>query len=339
MRAQQFKIWDGDLRQYRPVKWSDIVILLRSRKKKVESFAKEFARLEIPLAASHGSLFDSLEVMDLLNLLKLLDNPLQDIETVAVLRSPLVGLTVNELATIRLAAKGRFWMALQRFYRTGGAGVGDQLSMFRDRFAAESEGSTSAGSVAGPAISNRPRTTTEKIDRFLESFGRWRRLARERSISQCLEEILYETHYSTWLLTQPRGQQRQANILKLLSWARQFDQFHRQGLFRFLRFIEAQRGLEIDHEPAPAAAEDAVRLMTIHQSKGLEFPVVVVADLGKAFNLSDLQGEIILDEKYGLCSQIKPSFTGQRYPSLPYGLAKAPARRNARRRNAHSTSR
>src|SRR5205823_3024787 len=106
MREQQFTIWDEVLRRYRPAEWRDMVILLRSRKNKVESFAKEFARLQIPLLAPGGDFFASIEIMDLLNLLKLLDNPLQDIETIAVLRSPLVGLTLNELATIRLAAKG-----------------------------------------------------------------------------------------------------------------------------------------------------------------------------------------------------------------------------------------
>ena len=93
-------------------------------------------------------------------------------------------------------------------------------------------------------------------------------------------------------------------------------------MYRFLRFVEAQQAAEIGPETASATGENAVALMSIHQSKGLEFPVVVVADLGKAFNLSDLRAEIILDEVYGLCPQIKPPQTGQRYPSLPYWLAR-----------------
>jgi ATP-dependent helicase/nuclease subunit A len=108
----------------------------------------------------------------------------------------------------------------------------------------------------------------------------------------------------------------------LLALAHQFDRFQRQGLFRFLRFIEAQQAAETEPEVGAVSAEDSVSLMSIHQSKGLEFPVVVVADMGKPFNLADLRAEIILDEKYGLCPQIKPPHTGQRYPSLPYWLAR-----------------
>ena len=133
--------------------------------------------------------------------------------------------------------------------------------------------------------------------------------------------MLSETHYAEWLLTQPRGEQRHANVQRLLGLAQQFDQFQRQGLFRFLRFVEAQQAAETEPEVAAVNEEDAVRLMSIHQSKGLEFPVVVVADLGKPFNFSDLRAEVILDEVYGLCPQIKPPHTGKRYPSLPYWLA------------------
>ena len=134
--------------------------------------------------------------------------------------------------------------------------------------------------------------------------------------------MLGETHYADWLLTQPRGEQRHANVRRLLSLAQQFDQFQRQGLFRFLRFIEAQQAAETEPQVAPVAGENSVAVMSIHQSKGLEFPVVVVADLGKPFNLLDLRAEIILDARYGLCPHVKPPHTGRRYPSLPYWLAR-----------------
>src|SRR6185295_14729484 len=107
----------------------------------------------------------------------------------------------------------------------------------------------------------------------------------------------------------------------------QFDQFRGHGLYQFLHFITAQKEAELDPEPAPVDSGQAVRLMSIHQSKGLEFPVVVAADLGKPFNLSDLRSDLILDEHYGICPLVKPPFTQQRYPSLPYWLAKRRQRR------------
>ncbi len=141
-------------------------------------------------------------------------------------------------------------------------------------------------------------------------------------MARCLEAVLAETHYAEWLLTQPRGEQRHANVQRLLDLALQFDQFQRQGLFRFLRFIQAQQLAQTEPNVATVNQENSVRLMSIHQAKGLEFPVVVVADLGKPFNISDLHAEVILDEAYGLCPQIKPPHTGKRYPSLPYWLAR-----------------
>jgi len=113
----------------------------------------------------------------------------------------------------------------------------------------------------------------------LERFSRWRKLAQQSSLSQCLEHILSETHYDVWLLSRPRGAQRRANVQRFLNLAERFDAFQRQGLFRFLRFVDAQREIEAEPEVAPLAGENAVRLMSIHQSKGLEFPVVFIAGL------------------------------------------------------------
>ena len=288
MKADHHPIWDESAKAMRPVEWGDMAVLLRSPAGKVESYAREFTRLGIPMMVSRGGFYESMEITDLLSLLRLLDNPLQDLPVLAVLHSPLVGMSLDELAAIRLLLpKGHCWAALQRYH---------ELS--------------------------REHPGWPKADRFLKNFAAWRRLARQVSLSRCLEAVLGETHYAAWLLTQPRGEQRRANVQRLLSLAQQFDQFQRQGLFRFLRFIEAQQAAETEPTVAAASGENSVALMSIHQSKGLEFPVVVVADLGKPFNLSDLRAEIILDAQYGLCPQIKPPHTGQRYPSLPYWLAR-----------------
>ena len=280
-------IWDEGAETMRPVDWGDMAVLLRSPSGKSENFTKEFTRLGIPLTVARSGFYDSMEIADLISLLQLLDNPLQDVPALAVLHSPLAGLSPDELAAVRLVApKARFWTALRRFHESR------------------------AEHPAWP-----------KVDRFLKNFSRWRRLARQISLSRCLETVLGETHYAAWLFTQLRGGQRHANVQRLLALARQFDQFQRQGLSRFLRFVDAQKAAETEPSVAPVSGGNSVSLMSIHQSKGLEFPVVVLADLGKQFNFSDLKAEIILDEKYGLCPRVKPPHTGRRYPSLPYWLA------------------
>src|SRR5262249_49639272 len=155
----------------------------------------------------------------------------------------LVGLSLNDLAAIRLAKRDdHFWTALQRWRET------------------------EAGN------SNLPGGAGFKVEVFLKRHARWRRMARETSLSQRIETVLDETNYRDWLLAQPRGEQRLANVRHLLVLAQQFDPLQRQGLQRFLRFVEAQRGAQVDSEPPSVEAENAVRLMSIHKSKGLEFP-------------------------------------------------------------------
>jgi ATP-dependent helicase/nuclease subunit A len=299
--ADQHEIFDDERKNFRPVEWRDIAVLLRSPRGKAEIFAKEFERARIPLAVARGGFFQGAEILDLLSLLQLLDNPLQDVPCIAVLRSPLVGLSLDELAEIRLVARTKhFWTALNR--------RGNGESGKRENGKAE---------------------TVAKVDAFLERFVRWRKLAKQISLSQCLEEILAETFYADWLRAQPRGAQRAGNVAAFLNLAQSFDQFQRQGLFRFLKFIEAQQAAEAEPEVS-APTEDAVRLMSIHQSKGLEFPVVVLPDLAKKFNEQDLSAEIIFDEEFGLCPKIKPPHAGGRYPSLPHWLAQRRQKRELR---------
>ncbi len=304
LRKRQQPVWDERLGQFRSVEWRDMAVLLRSPANKAEAYAKEFARFNVPLEIARGGFYESLEILDLLNFLQILDNPLQDLPLLAVLRSPLVGLTLNELAAIRYALpKAHFWTALVRRHENSSA-----------RHGGRSE--PGAAKIAGEPL------LESKLGAFLDQFSRWRRLAREAPLSRCLEAILAETRYADFLLTQPRGEQRRANVQQLLGLAEDFNQFQRQGLFRFLRFIEAQQAAQTEPEVPHATEENAVRLMSIHQSKGLEFPVVLVADLGKPFNLSDLRAEIILDETYGLCPPVRPPHTNATYPSLPYWLAR-----------------
>jgi ATP-dependent helicase/nuclease subunit A len=246
-----------------------------------------------------------------------------------------VGLTLDELATIRIEQRrGHIWTALRRFHR-------DNQPLESDLHAHSNRDHalTAPEDNSGPDVGSRPSRSKAssifaeaawpKVDLFLRRYANWRRLARQASLSQCLETVLEETCYEAWLLAQSRGQQRRANAERLLALTRQFDQFQRQGLFRFLNFVEAQQEAGVDLEPASVTTENAVQLMSIHQSKGLEFPVVLVADLGKRFNFDDLKQRVILDEEFGLCPKVKPPHASQIYPSLPYWLAKRRQRRES----------
>ena len=298
LRQAEHAVWDEQAGAFRPVDWRDMAVLLRSPSNKVESYAKEFSKLGVPLQVERGGFYRSSEVLDLLSLLQLLDNPLQDVPALAVLHSPLVGLTLDELVRVRLAGRGPFWTALVRW---------------QEKESPTPEAGRAAdgrADCAGQLELAPGDETFRKVTRFLERHAHWRRLTRQASLSRCLEAVLAETHYAEWLLTQPQGEQRYANVRRFLGLAQQFDQFQRQSLFRFLSFVEAQQLAETEPDVAAVAQENAVRLMSIHQSKGLEFPLVVVADLGKAFNLADLRADLILDETYGLCPRIQPPLTG-----------------------------
>ena len=231
----------------------------------------------------------ALEGDDLLNLLRLLDNPLQDLPLLAVLRSPFVGLSADELAHIRTAEpKGLLWTALQQV------------------------------TAAEAKISAALRT---KLTRFLEQYHHWRELIRHASLTYCLETALIATHYEALLRAGERGAERVANVRRLIEMARRFDPFQREGLYRFLQFIGAQEEAEVEHAPAAATHENAVRLMTIHASKGLEFPVVVLAGIGGRFNLRDLNADFLLDHELGLAPKIFPPHARSKYPSLAHWSA------------------
>lgn len=297
LKEQQHLIWDHALKQFRPVEWRDMAVLLRSPGNKVEAYAKEFDRCGIPLNAPRGGFFHCLEVSDLLQLLRLLDNPLQDVPLLAVLRSPLAGFDLEELARIRLADRSSlFWTALRRFQE-----------LHRP-------------SPANP-LSTNESALWHKTDSFLTALERWRTLSRVQSLSHCLETVLSETAYEAFLAAEPRGPHRVANVRKLLDLIRQYDPYQRQGLYRFLRFVDILEDEQIEEEPAPVPTENAVQLMSIHKSKGLEFPVVVVADLGKHFNFSGLQQDLIIDTDHRICPLIVAPTGHTRYPSITYWLA------------------
>lgn len=281
--------FDEPSQRERPLEWSDMAVLLRAAGPKAETWAKAFDAFGIPLSLKRDVFYATEEIRDLINLLTILDNPIQDIPLLGVLRSPFAGFKAAELAEVRMALlKVPFWLALTGFHeRHSGHPV------------------------------------WAKVDAFLEQFQRWRNLHRTASIRERLEVVLADSGYGEWLLGRPRGRQRYANVGKFLDVARDFDRLRGENLYRFLRHLEQVQEAAGDIEPAAASGIDAVRLMTVHQSKGLEFPLVLIADLGKRWNNRDLSRPLLLDDELGLCPTIKPPGGVQRYQSLVHWAAQS----------------
>ena len=252
----------------RPLAYRDVAILLRAAKVNAERMAGMLQALGIPAYADvGGSLFGALEIRDVLAALQVLDNVKQDIPLTAVLRSGIMGeqLTEDDLVEIRCADRDRpFHEAVRRYAKEGG----------------------------DEAVRHRLRTILGRVDRY-------RHEARRCPLADTLWRLYVEQGYLAYAGGLPNGAQRRANLLKLHELARKFGTFRKQGLLRFLRFVQSleTEGSAIATAPALGEADDVVRIMSIHQSKGLEFPVVFVAGLGTRFNLADRSGRIIFERK------------------------------------------
>ena len=312
------QVWDRKLQTYRRVRYRDIVVLLRATTGRANTFVEVLGQAGIPAYAQMATgYFSATEVEVILSLLQILDNPRQDIPLAAVLHSPIVGLSAADLARIRLAdPRGSFYDALVAAARSA-AGTRDADATAEGA----GTGMAEAAAAAAPDVTpSQPDGLAEVLSRFLAALDCWRTLARRRPLSQVIWQILQETRYLHYVGGMPGGAQRQANLLALYERARQFDQFARQGLFRFLRFIERMRAESQDMGTAPALgeAEDVVRVMTIHKSKGLEFPVVFVAGLGRKLDERDLSGDLLLERGLGFGPMLVDPESRVKYPTIAH---------------------
>ncbi|ARF18265.1 helicase-exonuclease AddAB subunit AddA [Sporosarcina ureae] len=295
--AQKIKAWKEEQAQVadafsgkqRPLEYSDIVILMRSMTWSSE-IADELKAAGIPVHVSLSSgYFDAIEVMIMLNTLRVIDNPYQDIPLVSVLRAPFVGMTENELAQIRLVNRNvTFYEALQVFMQTGGAGV-------------------------NPA-------TQEKLQRFFLLLEDWRNRARHGSLSELIWQVYQDTHYYEMVGILPNGKQRQANLRALHDRAMAYEKTSFRGLFRFLRFIDRmrKRGDDLGEARFMSEKENVVRIMTIHSSKGLEFPYVFLAGMGRPFNKMDFHNPYLFDQHFGLAVKAIDPDKRIMFTSLPF---------------------
>ncbi|MBO7667188.1 MAG: hypothetical protein J6T26_01875, partial [Firmicutes bacterium] len=260
-----------ELRQQEPdLAYSQIAILLRSSRNREEVIAAALAQAGIPAIATGGSAFaESPEVELALDLLRLIDNPRQDIPLAAVLRSPLFGLSHDQLVDIRLLdKKADLWQAL-RLAPDSGLPCGGRVRSFLDQLTA------------------------------------WRRLAAESGVDQLLLQVYNDTSLMGLVGAMEGGERRQANLELLHARAHRYQEQSGAGLFRFLCRMDDDRRLDNDVEAAlpPREGADAVQIMTIHKSKGLEFPVVFVAGLAARFNTKDEHPDVIYQSDLGLAGR------------------------------------
>lgn len=263
---QGFEIYDKKIKAMRPVRYEDIVLLTPTRSNNL-TILEVFKQLGIPLAISDTqNYFQSTELRIMISLLQIIDNPYQDIPLAAVLRSPIVGLQEEALAQIRLALPQKeYYQAVQLYSEVNT----DEIA--------------------------------KKLTQFLEQLNQWREYARRESLSDLLVKIYNETAYLDYVLGMPAGQQRHANLLALIERAKDYERSSFRGLYQFIRFIEKMQEKEKDlGEPPTEELVDAVRVMTIHGSKGLEFPIVFLMDMSKSFNLQDTRKNYVFDERLGL---------------------------------------
>ncbi len=272
LKENNTPVWDERLSVFRPMEWSDVLILMRSCAGRASVFSQELGLAGIPVEVSGESFLRSREIQDIIQMLRLLDNPFQDIPLAAVLRSPMAGLALEDLAEARLSKeKGTLWEALEKW--------------------CEDE--------AVPKTGGR-----QKACEFLVRYRRWRALLRQTSLHCCVDRILRETGYEAWLAGEPRGQDQLANLRKFRVEVRRFSEGQHQGLYHFLRFVDLQEEHELEVESAPSRVGGAARLMSIHRSKGLEAPVVVLAGLGKQFNKRSIRAMLLITEAHGLTAKL-----------------------------------
>lgn len=282
-------VFDPWKKKNRPVQYSDIVILMRSMTWSQE-VTDQFKEAGIPLYAELSKgYFEAIEVLIMLHTLRTIDNPYQDISLASVLRSPFVGLTETELALIRLAApKEPFYEALKVFVSTGKDGISIE--------------------------------TEEKLQRFLLQFEDWRNLSRRGSLADLIWRIYLDTNYYEIVGSMPNGKQRQANLRVLHDRAVDYEKTSFRGLFRFLRFIDRmrKRGDDLGAARAISEKENVVRMMTIHSSKGLEFPIVFLGGMGRPFNQMDFNENYLFDQSFGLAVKAIDPDKRISFTSLPF---------------------
>lgn len=296
MKTQQ--VTDKAAGTLRAAHYSDIVILLRSLSGWADSLVEVLNGNGIPAhTVSSTGYFSTVEVQTVLSMLRLLDNPRQDIPMAAVLRSPMAGLTDEELAVLRLEdGSVPFHEAVlelaEGLYEEDG-----------QKEISDSEADRKQGRNADEKTENHIEITAHrKLLKFYKKYRQLRQLVPDTPIHELIEIILRETGYGHYVAAMPAGNRRTANLNMLLEKAAAYEKTSYKGLFHFVRYIDELQKYDVDFGEADMVGEneDVVRIMSIHKSKGLEFPIVIVSGMGKNFNKQDTRSKMVLHPELGI---------------------------------------
>lgn len=256
---------------YRDATYKDIVILLRSTSRLAPIYEKELLRQDIPVFSdSSNEYLDTIEIQTIISLLKVLDNPIDDISLVSVLRSEIGTFTDNEILEIRLCNKeGDFYHSLLN------------------------------------AKENAKTELKEKVKVFLNKIDKWRIETDYLSLAELIWEIYTDTGFYNYVGLMPNDSLRQANLKMLFERAKEYEKTSFKGLFNFIKFIEKLKSGNSDMSAAKIIGENenVVRIMSIHKSKGLEFPIVFLSSTSKKINMQDLTSNLLLHQKIGIGPQ------------------------------------
>ena len=269
---------------YRKIRPKDIVILLRATSNLSPIYEKELSDLELPVFSdTSGTYLDTVEIQTILSVLKIIDNPLQDIPLVVVLRSSICNFTDNDLITIRLTDRNC------NFYE----------ALIKTRLICDGD-------------------LKNKIESFLEKLEKWKSISQYMPLDEFIWQIYLDTGYYQYVGLLPNGAMRQANLKTLFEKAKQYEKASFKGLFNFIQFIDKLKKQNGDLASAKLIGEneDVIRIMSIHKSKGLEFPVVFLCNSHKKFNMQDLNDNILLHQDIGFGPTIMDTTKKIKYSSI-----------------------
>ena len=271
---------------YRKVTYKDVVVLLRSTKVSAPIFEKEISSLNMQVFSDVSSEYlETMEIQTIMSLLKVIDNPMQDIPLVTVLRSSIGGFTDNELVEIRENAKNiSFYESVKNKYEELKAKQKDLKEADRDN-----------------ELENNKEDLFNKLENFLTNLKKWQSEEKYMTLDELIWQIYSDTNFYNYVTLLPNGNLRQANLKILFERAKQYETASFKGLFNFINFIDKLHSSSGDLSSAKLIGENenVIRIMSIHKSKGLEFPVVFLSCMGKQFNMQDLNDNIILHQDLG----------------------------------------